>query len=65
MKVIAIMFSSQPSAILPWVALYVGPDLILPLTSALAAVMGVVLMFWQRVVGAFRSTLTLLQKKKQ
>jgi hypothetical protein len=33
------------------VVMYVGPDLILPITSALAAVAGVALMFWQRLVG--------------
>ena len=32
-------------------ALYIGPDAFLPITSALAAIAGVLLMFWQRVVG--------------
>lgn len=41
-------------ALLP-VLLYVGPDLILPLTSALAAIAGVLLMFWNRVMGFVRS----------
>ena len=31
--------------------LYIGPDVFLPITSALAAIAGVLLMFWQRVVG--------------
>jgi hypothetical protein len=31
--------------------LYIGPDVFLPLTSALAAIAGVLLMFWHRVVG--------------
>jgi hypothetical protein len=35
--------------------LYVGPDLLLPLTSALAAIAGVLLMFWHRVVGIMRA----------
>jgi hypothetical protein len=34
-----------------WIGLYIGPDLMLPLTSALAAIAGVLLMFWHRVVG--------------
>jgi hypothetical protein len=34
--------------------LYVSPDQILPLTSFLGAALGVVLMFWNRLVGAFR-----------
>lgn len=33
------------------VLLYIGPDVFLPLTSALAAIAGVLLMFWQRIVG--------------
>jgi hypothetical protein len=33
------------------VILYIGPDVFLPLTSALAAIAGVLLMFWQRIVG--------------
>jgi hypothetical protein len=37
-------------ALLP-AALYIGPDVFLPITSALAAIAGVLLMFWQRVVG--------------
>lgn len=38
-----------------WVLLYVGPDLLLPLTSAIAAIAGVLLMFWNRVVGFVRT----------
>jgi hypothetical protein len=36
-----------------WPLLYVGPDQILPLTSVLGAIVGVLLMFWNRVVGVF------------
>ena len=45
-----------------WVAvgLYVGPDLMLPLTSALAAIAGVLLMFWHRVVGLVRAAWRML-----
>ena len=38
------------------VVLYIGPDVFLPLTSALAAIAGVALMFWQRIVGFVRKT---------
>ncbi len=34
----------------PTVLLYIGPDQIMPLTSVIGAVVGVVLMFWNRVV---------------
>ena len=30
---------------------YIGPDVFLPVTSALAAIAGVLLMFWQKIVG--------------
>lgn len=33
------------------VLLYVGPDQILPLTSLLGAIIGILLIFWQYVVG--------------
>jgi hypothetical protein len=35
----------------PTVMLYVGPDQIMPLTSVLGAIVGVALMFWNRIVG--------------
>ncbi|HEX7123864.1 MAG TPA: hypothetical protein VF178_15915 [Gemmatimonadaceae bacterium] len=34
--------------------MYIGPDALMPLASALAAVVGFVLMFWRRLVGAVR-----------
>ena len=34
-----------------WVLMYIGPDVFLPLTSALAAMAGFLLMFWHRVLG--------------
>jgi hypothetical protein len=37
----------------PTVLLYVGPDQIMPLTSVLGAIVGVVLMFWNRLVALF------------
>ncbi|HEX6134254.1 MAG TPA: hypothetical protein VFZ24_09825 [Longimicrobiales bacterium] len=36
--------------------MYIGPEVIMPLASALAAVTGVLLMFWRRVVGTVRVT---------
>lgn len=40
---------------LPVVVAYIGPDLLMPLTSALAAIAGVLLIFWNRVVGFVRA----------
>jgi hypothetical protein len=34
--------------------MYVGPDALMPVASAIAAVVGMVLMFWRRLVGAVR-----------
>lgn len=34
--------------------MYIGPDVLLPLASALAAIAGVLLMFWHKTVGFFR-----------
>ena len=35
--------------------MYIGPETIMPLASALAAVGGVLLMFWKKVTGFTRS----------
>jgi hypothetical protein len=37
-----------------FITLYIGPETMLPLVSALAAIGGVLLMFWQRFVGIVR-----------
>ncbi len=34
--------------------MYIGPDSLMPVASAFAAFAGFVLMFWRRLVGAFR-----------
>jgi len=36
--------------------MYIGPETIMPLASALAAVGGVLLMFWRKVAGLTRMT---------
>jgi hypothetical protein len=35
----------------PFVLAYIGPDQIMPLTSAIGAIVGLALMFWNRLVG--------------
>lgn len=37
---------------------YIGPDSLMPLASAFAAVAGFVLMFWRKIVGAFRAVIS-------
>ena len=36
--------------------LYLGPDSIMPLASILAAIIGIVLMFWRRLLKPFKKT---------
>lgn len=45
--------TNQKFHLLP-VALYIGPDVLMPVASALAAVVGFLLMFWKRTVAFFR-----------
>ena len=49
---------------LPWLLAYIGPDVFLSLTSALAAAAGVIMMFWQRLVGWARSLWRILLRRK-
>ena len=35
--------------------MYLGPDVLMPLASAFAAIAGVVLMFWRKIANATRS----------
>ena len=43
-------------------ALYVGPDQILPLTSILGAIGGAIMIFWRQVVGIFRKIGSIFSK---
>lgn len=40
----------KPFTVLPFL-LYIGPDVLLPVASALAAIGGMILLFWHRAVG--------------
>jgi hypothetical protein len=35
--------------------MYIGPEVLMPVASALAAVAGVALMFWRRTVAVFKT----------
>ena len=59
---VAAMHSSH---IVPWVFLYIGPEVLLPITSALAAVAGLVLMFWNKVVGMTRGVWRKVFRQKE
>lgn len=49
---------------LPIVMLYIGPETMLPLASALAAIGGVLLIFWQSFVGLLRKLWRLIVRKE-
>jgi hypothetical protein len=46
-------------------ALYAGPDQIMAVTSGLAGVLGVLLMFWNKVVAGFFRILRFLRRPGQ
>lgn len=46
--------SHELHRVLPF-ALYIGPDVLMPLASAIAAVVGFLLMFWRRTVAFFKA----------
>ena len=48
---------------LPLLLLYIGPETMLPLASALAAIGGVLLIFWQRFVALLRKLWRLVVRK--
>jgi hypothetical protein len=48
---------------LPLMFLYIGPETMLPLASALTAILGVLLMFWQRFVGLLRKFWRIIVRK--
>jgi len=56
MDIVTFVSHAASPRVLPWATLlYIGPDVFLPLASALAAVAGVAMMFWQRLVGWMRA----------
>jgi hypothetical protein len=59
---VALPILSDPHSV-PIVVLYLGPDQIMPLTSALGAVVGVALMFWNRVVGVAQKCWTFVARR--
>lgn len=46
-----------------FVLLYVGPSQILPLTSALGAIAGILMIFWQRTVAFVRKSFRFMASK--
>jgi len=59
-----LLLAGRPPDSQPWLLLYIGPDLLLPFTSAIAAAVGVVLMFWHRLTGWVRSLWRTIFRRK-
>ena len=51
MEFVAVMSSGHAGPSLAWLVLYIGPEVFMPVLSAIAGALGVLLMFWQRVTG--------------
>jgi len=51
--------------ILPWILLYIGPDVFLPIASAFAAIAGALLMFWNRVVGLVKKLWLTMSRRSE
>lgn len=43
--------------------MYFGPETLMPVASALAAVVGVLLMFWRKTVGVCRTALRFVARR--
>ena len=54
----------EASRLIPLVLLYVGPEVLLPVTSALAAIAGIALMFWNKIVGLCRGAWQTVFRRK-
>ena len=64
MHLLALVSSIHCHWLQPWAVLYIGPDVFLPITSAIAAVAGFLLMFWHRLVSLFRKLWRLVFRPK-
>jgi hypothetical protein len=64
MEIFGGVHTSKLDSLLPMIVLYIGPETILPLASALAAIGGVLLMFWQRFIGLVQKLWRLIFRKQ-
>ena len=62
MRIHDLLLTDIPN-LLAIVLLYVGPDQVLPLLSILASIVGVLLIWWRRLVGFVRSTWRSLSRR--
>jgi len=64
MNIVSLVRETEAHRALPWIILYIGPDVFLPLASALAAIAGVAMMFWQRLVGWMRALWRIIRRAR-
>ena len=64
MEILEVVYPDKLHPLLPMILLYIGPETMLPLASALAAIGGVLLMFWQRFVGLVRKLWRVFVRKQ-
>lgn len=55
MELAPLASGASPADLMPYILLYVGPDVFLPLMSAAAAVVGALLLFWQRSMAVLKA----------
>lgn len=63
MEIAGIVVDAELQRWLPLILLYIGPETMLPLASALAAIGGVLLVFWHRFVALLRKVWRVVTRK--
>jgi hypothetical protein len=64
MEIFHLAQSAKLDSFLPIIILYIGPETMLPLVSALATIGGVLLMFWQRFVALVQRLWRVITRKE-
>lgn len=65
MDLVAVVSSGPKTHVVAWMILYIGPEVFMPVLSAIAGVLGVLLMFWQRVTGlVFRVWRSIFERQR-
>jgi hypothetical protein len=63
MEIHTLVLNIKMDQLLPLVFLYIGPETILPLTSALAAIAGVLLIVWRQALALVRKIWRIFVRK--
>ena len=57
------LISEAQQTVVPLVLLYLGPDALMPVVSGLAAIAGVLLVFWNKVLGFARRLVQMFTRR--